>query len=200
MLTKYFETHVQNSWRLPNYSRSIRSENLKALARRWHIARSTELIDPRVIARWFPGQRNLLEMLAVISEEEVVRIADCNSPLFSLMIHDSLQPGTSACLVQPGEFEAANRHEAFLALTVRLDSIRTAMDHACVQFDLTSSEANHIGRYEPHELWDISANPSLVMLPAASDQYFMAAATRDMTSSQRTLYMTMSKRSKNSVH
>jgi hypothetical protein len=200
MMTALMDSRIQGNLHLPTYERAIRAENLKALARRWHIARSPELVDPRVIARWFPGQRNLLELLAVLSEDEVIRLADCAYPLFSMMIHTGLLPTTSASLVQPGEFEAANRQEAFMALSVRVDSIKTSFDEACVLFDLSMSEAVHVRRFGPHELWDISANPGLVMFPVASDPYFEAVATRDLTASQKTQLMVMSRRSKNRIH
>lgn len=185
---------------LPNYVRSIRTENLKAMVRRWDLARRTELIDPRVLSRWFPGQRGLLEMLAVMTEQEVVRIAASNSPIFTLTLHAGLSPATSATLLQPGEFEAANRHEAFLALMTRRESVIENADQAIVQYDLSTADTKVLAKYESHELWDLSANPALVMQPVASDQWFMVAAMRDLTVAQRTLYLGMSKRSAASIH
>lgn len=192
--------HQSTIQHLPNYVRSIRTENLKAMARRWELARRNELIDPRVISRWFPGQRGLLEMLAVMTEEEVARIAACNCPIFTLALHAGLNPATSASLVQPGEFEAANRQEAFLALMTRRESVIENPDQAIVQYDLTTSEAKVLAKHESHELWDLSANPALVLQPVASDQWFMVAAMRDLTVAQRTLYLGMSKRTAASIH
>ncbi len=200
MITAHSESEVRIDWRLPNYTRSILAENHKALFRRWKIARSTELFDPRVLSRWFPGQRGLLDLLAVLSEEEVLRVADTKAPLFTMTLHDGLRPAASAARVQPGEFEAANRQEAFMALSVRLDAIRTSTEQACVQFDMSASDANFLGRMGPHDLWDVAANPTAVLIPAASDQFFSVAAAREMTVAQRTLYMGVSKRSKDSVH
>ena len=111
MITAHSESEVRIDWRLPNYTRSILAENHKALFRRWKIARSTELFDPRVLSRWFPGQRGLLDLLAVLSEEEVLRVADTKAPLFTMTLHDGLRPAASAARVQPGEFEAASSAE-----------------------------------------------------------------------------------------
>jgi hypothetical protein len=194
------QTQQAQIHQLPNYVRSIRTENLKALSRRWNLARSTELIDSRVLSRWFPGQRGLLEMLAVMSEEEVARVAACNSPIFSLTLHEGINPATSASLGQPGEFEAANRHEAFMALMTRRENVIECTDQASVQYDLSSADVKVLSKYESHELWDLSANPSLVLQPVASDQWFMVAAVRDLTVAQRTLYLGMSKRPKASIH
>ncbi len=38
------------------------------------------------------------------------------------------------------------------------------------------------------------------MFPVASDPYFEAVATRDLTASQKTQLMVMSRRSKNRIH
>lgn len=194
---KVQQAHIHQ---LPNYVRSIRTENLKALSRRWNLARSTELIDSRVLSRWFPGQRGLLEMLAVLSEEEVARVAACNSPIFTLSLHEGVSPSISASLLQPGEYEAANRHEAFMALMTRRENVIECTDQAVVQYDLSSTDVKVLSKFESHELWDLSSNPSLVMQPVACDQWFMVAAVRDMTVAQRTLYLGMSKRSKASIH
>jgi len=200
MMTVQMEQAAHGSLHVPTYERAVRAENVKAMIRRWRISQSSELVDPRVIARWFPGQRNLLELLAVLDEEEVMKLADCSLPLFSLLIHPGLMPSTSAPLIQPGEFEAANRHEAFMALASRVDSIKTSFAEGCVLYDLALPDAVHIRRFGPHELWDIAANPGLVMFPVASDHYFEVAATRDLSSTQKSQLMTMSKRSKNSIH
>lgn len=199
-MTAQIDAATYGGLHIPTYERAVRAENVKAMVRRWRISQSSEFVDPRVIARWFPGQRNLLELLAVLAEEEVIKLADCSLPLFSLSIHPGLLPSTSAPLVQPGEFEAANRHETFLALASRVDSIKTSFSEGCVLYDLALTEAVHIRRFGTHELWDIAANPGLVMFPVASDQYFEVAATRALSSSQKTQLMTMSKRSKNSIH
>lgn len=196
MLTAKVNASTVSDWRLPNYTRSILAENKKALMRRWQIARSTEDLDPRVLARWFPEQDHLLELLAVLSEEEMLRIANTQAPLFTMVLHEGLKPATVAALVQPGELEAANRQEAFMALAIRLDALRTSSEQGCVIFDLSASEGSYLGRMAPHDLWDLAANPALVLVPAASDRFFDVAATRDMTSGERTMYMGMSKRSR----
>ena len=199
MLTAKLNSQLFGDWRLPNYTRSIIAENYKALMRRWQIARSTADMDARLVARWFPEQDALLELLAVLSEEEVLRIADTRAPLFTVVLHEGLKPCTAAALVQPGELEVANRQEAFMALSVRLDALRTSHEQGCVLFDLGSAEANYLARMAPHDLWDLAANPALVMLPAAADKFFTVAASRDMSSAERTMYMGMSKRSKAGV-
>jgi hypothetical protein len=87
-----------------------------------------------------------------------------------------------------------------MALMTRRENVIECTDQASVQYDLSSADVKVLSKYESHELWDLSANPSLVLQPVASDQWFMVAAVRDLTVAQRTLYLGMSKRPKASIH
>ena len=118
---------------LPTSSRSVRLENRSALLRRWRLAQAGLLSQPRAMARWFPSQRPLLELLAVLEETDVERVADCATPLFGLplrCIELRLDPGSEYPCLEPLEQEAAD--ECFLALGGRLDAIRTSLQQACI--------------------------------------------------------------------
>jgi hypothetical protein len=73
---------AQDLRHLQVWNRSVRLENLAALRRRWRLARSGTLDSMRLTERLFPGQRNLLDLLAVCGEDEVARMGDCATPLF----------------------------------------------------------------------------------------------------------------------
>lgn len=179
---------------LPDYVRSIRAENRVGLLRRWRLMQDRDLMDPRVSAQWFPGQRGLLEMLTVLSEEEVLRMAECNSPIFSVSLPAGLTPKTSASLFQRGVVEDENRKEIFMALVTRREAVIENPEQAAVQYDLSAVDLKVLSMHEPYELLDIAADPCLVMQPVASEQWFMVSALRDLTVARRTMYLGVSKR------
>lgn len=182
---------------LPTPSRAVRIENRTALLRRWHLKRTGQLGDPRVVNRWFPGQRDLLEILEVLDLAEVERIADCGVPLFGLQlrctdfildVYDDRAPIDL--------FEQGAVHESFVALMARLDCVRTSLQQACLTFNLTYSEASWLQRYCAHELQALARDPSLQLTPLVSPEFFVAAATRTLTDVERTVLGCVSRRTR----
>lgn len=181
--------------KLPTSSRSVRHENRSALLRRWRLKQAGALEDPRLVNRWFPGQRDLLEMLDVLSLEEVERIADCGAPLFTVPLRCtdfSLEACASYSLTDAFEQECVE--ESFLALSARLDSVRTCMQQGCLIFSLTYTEAAWLSSFCPQELHLLARDPSMVLTPAASSEYFIAAAARSLSTVERTLLGSVSNR------
>lgn len=180
---------------LPTFSRSIRLENRLALVRRWQLARTGALSDPRLVNRWFPGQRDLLSLLEVMSEEEVERVADTDTPLFGLQLRCT-DFSLRACGAFPIQerLEVESVAESFLALSSRLDLVRLSVHQACVNFSLTYTEATWLSNYCPHELQLLARDPSMVLYFVASSEYVMAAAHDVLKPNQRTIFSATSRR------
>lgn len=176
------------------WSRSVRLENLSALTRRWRLVQSGALDNVRLTERLFPGQRNLLEMLAVCSEEEVAQMADCATPLFGLKLRciEFKLESFGLQLVDP--IEAESFEESFVALTARLDAVRTDTEQARIVFSLTKAEALWLSRYCPHELYSLARDPSMVLAQVVHWDYFVASVTRSLSREQRTLFSAVSRR------
>jgi len=181
-------------WQLPTETRAVRAENLTVLLRRWEIARVLDDIDPRIVARWFPGQRDLLERLSVYTEEEVTTAADCLCPLFSITFLEGHPAPGSRPFSTVDPYELGNREEVFMALCVRLDAIRTDTEKGCILHDITASEAGILSSSTPHQLKDLAASPGMALNLSASDQYFSAVLAGDMTVGERTRLAFMSKK------
>lgn len=182
---------------LPTSSRSVRLENRAALLRRWRLARAGLLSQPRAVARWFPGQRRLLELLEVLEEVDVERVADCATPLFGLPLGCTelrLDPASEYSCQEPLEQEAAQ--ECFLALSGRLDAIRTSLQQACILFAMAPAEASWLSRHCPHELKVLARDPSMLLNPVASHEFFIAAAHPDsqLSGAERTVLSAVSRR------
>lgn len=172
---------------LPTVDRSIQDENKSALLRRWAFA-STELAnDMRICQQWFPGQRALLEVLSVLSEEQVHELADCGLPLFSVRPPVAAQNDAFESHRPKDAFQAEAIEEVFMALISRLDSLRTSPTQAAMLFDLPSAQASLISRHSPRELHVIATDPAVVLLPTVADEYFLIAATTPMTFRERTV-------------
>lgn len=179
------------------YGRSVLIENRSALLRRWKLAQDGVLNDPRQVNRWFPGQRNLLELLEALDEEQVVRIADCGTPLFGLQLRctDFVLGAYGSTAVTPDRFEQESVHETFMALSARLDAVRTCNQTACVNFGLNHSEAGWLTNFCPPELMQLARDPSLVLYANSSYEYFISAAYKPgMDQCERTMLATMSRR------
>lgn len=176
------------------WSRSVRLENLAALRRRWRLARSGALDKLRLPERLFPGQRNLLDLLAACGEEEVMRLADCATPLFGQKLRcTEFQLGT---LIEPADtLEAESFEESFLALSARLDAVRTDVEQARIIFSLTKPEALWLSRYCPHELHALARDPAMVLTQFVHWDYFVASTTRCLNREQRTLFSAVCRRS-----
>lgn len=177
------------------WSRSVRLENLSALTRRWRLAQSGALDNMRMTERLFPGQRNLLELLAVCSEEEVVHMADCATPLFGLKLRcTEFKLGAFGARTDD-PIEAESFEESFVALAARLDAVRTDMEQARIVFSLTKAEALWLSRYCPHELYALARDPAMVLTQVVHWDYFVASITRSLSREQRTLFSAVSRRS-----
>lgn len=183
---------------LPTVDRSIRDENASACLRRWSFA----VDDPGPDAwgqqqQWFPGQRALLEILSVMTRDQVLRIADCGLPLFTIRT-----PMAAASPALPLEFmspqdamHAQATEESFVALLCRLDSLRMSATQAAMLYDMPTAHANFINRHGPHELHSIASDPSVVLLPAVADEYFVLSATSEhLTLRERTVLAGASRR------
>lgn len=70
--------------RLQVWNRSVRLENPQTLMRRWRLVQTGAMDGVRCTEHLLPGQRNLLDFLAVAAPAEVQRIADCAIPLFGV--------------------------------------------------------------------------------------------------------------------
>jgi hypothetical protein len=180
---------------LPTSARSIRLENSSLLKRRWRLMQTGELDDPKVMNRLFPGQRQLLEILGVLTEDEVGRLADCGTPLYGLQFRCT-EYSLQACADYPlrDSLDIAAASESFLALAARLDAIRTSVQQACLIFNMTGNQASWLSRFCPQELHLLARDPSMVLTPVASTEYFRAAATRSLTSVERTVLGSISRR------
>lgn len=180
---------------MPTADRSVRMENRTALLRRWRLVRSGALDDPRLVNRWFPGQRDLLDLLDVLGQEEVEQLADCGTPLFGPQLRCT-EYNLEACASYSiaNGLEADSVQESFLALSARLDSVRTSLQQACLIFNLATSEANWLQKYCPQELQLLSRDPSMVLTMAVSKDYFTAAATRSLTAVEKTVLSSVSRR------
>lgn len=177
------------------WNRSVRLENLSALSRRWRLAQSGALDNMRMTQRLFPGQRNLLELLAVCSEEEVVRMADCATPLFGLKLRctDFKLDGFGSRITEP--VEAESFEESFVALAARLDAVRTDLEQARIVFSLTKAEALWLSRYCPQELYALARDPAMVLTQVVHWDYFVVSVTRSLSREQRSLFSAVSRRS-----
>lgn len=186
-------------FRKPTLLRSVMSENRMMLMRRWRLAQGGLLDDEKTITRWFPGQRNLLEMLEAVSEQEVEQMAECTTPLFAVTLPAGIYPGVFQARTPDNELEIQSEDEIFLSLSVRLDSLRLSTSQAAMIFGLTNSEVNRISRFGPHELRALARDPMMHVYPVTSDNYFVAAATRTMTEAEKTVLATVSRRSRDSI-
>jgi hypothetical protein len=172
-------------------------ENTSALMRRWNLLQSGALDDPRVVNRWFPGQRDILEILQVLTLPEVERIADCGVPLFGLQLRCTdfvLDAYAARQVTDPMEQGAVQ--ESFIALMARLDCVRTCFQQACLTFNLTYAEAAWLQRFCAHELQALAHDPSLQLTPLVSTEFFVASATRTFTSVQRSVLGCVSRRAR----
>lgn len=178
---------------LPTH-RAVMFENRTALIRRWRLVRSGALSDPRLVSRWFPRQRELLELLDCLEEEEVLRAANVAQPLFGLSLR-CMDFRLDACSAfEPTDpLERDSVQESFLALSTRLDAIRLNKQAASM-FNLTGAEAAWLEGFCPLELHCLARDPAMVLTPLAALEYFMLSASDSFTFSSRTLLATLSRR------
>jgi hypothetical protein len=163
-------------------------ENAATLSRRWDLAREGALdnLRPSTLQRFLPGQRDLLEVLSVTREDELARMGNCATPLFTLRFRC-----TSFRLVLPGvrgwadSLEGATVQETFMALSARLDVLRTGLEQARIVYGMTGEEANWLSKFSVHELWALAHDPSMVLVPAVHSSYFLTTLTRDLAPPDR---------------
>ncbi len=183
--------------RLTPTARSVRLENSRALTRRWRLVQEGSLEDPKVVARLFPGQRALFEILEVLTEAEVEAVADCGTPLFGLQLRCTdynLQACADYRLSDSIESESAS--ESFLALSARVDAIRTSVQQACLVFNLTMVEASWLSRFCPYELQLLAKDPSLMLTTAVSTEFFLASSICSLNHVERTVLGSVSRRNR----
>ena len=176
------------------WNRSVRMENLQALLRRWRLAQSGALQQMRSTERLFPGQRDLLDLLAVCSQDEVLRMADITTPLFSPRLRCTEFKLAGAVHTADDAVEAAGQEESFVALAARLDAVRTDLEQARIVYGFTRAEAGWLSRYCPHELHALARDPAMVLAQAVHGDYFVAALTRSLSRAQRTLFGAVARR------
>jgi hypothetical protein len=172
---------------LPTADRSIRDENKSALLRRWHFAHSEDANDISLCQAWFPGQRMLLDLLAVSSIEEAINLADTGLPLFTPRIPMSLADKVFQSFPPTSAMHAEAIEEVFMAMVSRLDALRASPTQGALLYDLQPNQARLIARHNPRELHTISTDPSMLMIPAVSDEYFLIAGTTDLSFKERTV-------------
>lgn len=188
--------HPANKKHLTTVDKGIRDENMHALARRWKLAQSGLMDDSKMMQTWFPGQQDLFDILSVLTHEQVMRIADCSLPLFSLR----LPLGMNDCIFKPyvpkDPFEAEAHEEVFLALVSRLDGLRTSPTSLAVLYDMSPSVANFLNRHSARELHAIAGDRAVVLAPLVADEFFMLASAENMTSRERTVLAGTTRRQK----
>ncbi len=143
--------------------------------------------------RLFPGQRDLLDLLAVCSEQEVLHMAQSATPLFGLRLRCTEFRLADGLAGPADALEAEGQEESFVALTARLDAVRTDVEQARIVFGLTRAEAAWLSRYCPHELYALARDPAMVLAPAVHWDYFVAAVTRGLSREQLTLFSAASR-------
>lgn len=179
--------------------RSIRAENKALLLRRWHMAKFAVHENVKTVDRWFAGQRNMLEMLALVDEARVLYMADCGTPLFSVQVPCSFEIMEFPKQQSRDDLEQDGRDEIFMALATRLDALRSTCAQACMLYNLTPLDAQHLMRHGPHELRTMATDPVTKILPAVSDAYYLATANRIMTDAEKTVFASVSRRQKTVV-
>lgn len=185
---------------LPTVDRNIKDENSFALIMRWTLARNGTINDPRIMNRWFPSQTELFKILSVLTEQQVIDLADCSMPLFSLRLPSVANDGVFHRRPPSTALEAACLEESAIALVSRLDALRTGMTQACILFDVNSSQAAFISRHSSRELHAIASDPAVGLIPASTDEFFTVAAMSTMSTRERTVLATTTRRNRALSH
>lgn len=163
---------------MPPQERAVFLENHLALMRRWKLARDDgETLHPRVQARLFPGQRDLLELLSVSTKEEVEQMAKCQVPLFTLDIITSFQDIVIGRIDLPTEpIEAESHQETLLALSARLDAIRMSPEQASMMYHLSRKQVQTLSSFCSPELQYLALQPTSALRPLVRLEFFLSAA------------------------
>lgn len=167
--------------------RAIADENAELLLRRWKIAGDDSNRHPSIVNRWFPDQRDLFELLSVMSEEQVLDMADCKTPLFNFRLPVGLTDLHFVPVHPKDPFEMECFLECYTAALTRLDAIRVSVGEACCVYGLTQTEANFIARFTTGELKNLMADQRVAVAPSPSNEYFLLAGMTPMTKKDRTV-------------
>lgn len=180
---------------MTSIDRAVREENFYALIRRWQYAKAGVMDDAKFMQRWFPGQRELLSTLSVLSDSEALHISDCGIPLFSIRLphlgtNDSVytRPETPT----PMENEAAE--EVFMALMARSDALRVASISAVTLYDMPKSAVSYLNTNNARKLRCVSYDQSVMLVPSVADEYFVLAATSQMPAPAQTVLASTTRR------
>lgn len=140
------------------------------------------------MARWFPGQQDLFDLLKLLTEEQVVQASEARAPLFRLRLPNSFEPATTlSCKRLENEIESAAVEEHYQALLARLDGLRTSEPQALVLFDLIPRHARLLSRCTPRELAQLARDPNVMLVPVVPIQYFVLAIFENINPRQRTV-------------
>ena len=166
--------------------RNIHSENQSALMRRWDLVQSGEIERIRNVDQWFPCQRELLSFLAEVDRDEVLQMADCTMPLFSMRLPVAdLEISTDGRYAKDA-FEAACAKENFFALLDRVEARRTDAVQASILYDFQGISPklwNHV----PRELEAIGMESGVALVPCVTDDYFRFAVRSHMSCRDRSI-------------
>lgn len=172
---------------LTSMDRDIFEENRQLLERRWQLATTDALDNVKDLERFFPGQRELLDVLSVMDIEQVRVMADCGTPLFKINLPAT--PVDVPYVAPEGKLDQIEEdcaRETFIALLGRLDALRQGPVLARQVFDLSTSQSRFLERRSPREMQAMAHDPNLTLRPAVNMDYFFAAASHDLTTRERT--------------
>lgn len=180
-------------WKRTTAVRSVLSENRSILFRRWRIATSDDLYDPRLISRLFPKQEFLFDLLATLSEEDVRKLSESITPLFRVTYPKGMNPEFFHEDLSSTQLESESVAEVFMALLVRRDSLLSARAEASVLYGINPQEIAAITKFGPYELRALSRNPTMVIAPAVTNQFFVAATEHDLQEEERSVLAQVSR-------
>jgi hypothetical protein len=172
---------------LTSMDRDIFEENRQLLERRWQLATTDALDNIKDLERFFPGQRELLDILSVMDLEQVRVMADCGTPLFKINLPAT--PVDVPYTAPEGKLDQTEEdcaNEMFIALLGRLDALRQGGVLARQVFDLSNPQSRFLERRSPREMLAMARDPNLTLRPAVNIDYFYVAATHDLTTRDRT--------------
>lgn len=168
--------------------RAIATENKEMLLRRWKLAVSGVDLDAHTMGRWFPGQKGLLELLSVLSMDEVLSIAECKVPLFRVKLPLLLEPTEIQIPPSSSDIEEDSRNECYLALLTRADAIQRSKEQAEVRYGFTARHANFLTKHTPRELQWLLGDLAVAVEPAVSQEFFVMAGMTNLPQKARTVF------------
>lgn len=122
-------------------------------------------------------------------------MAHVGHPLFGVSLRcTDFSLDACAAFSTSDALERDSVQESFLALGSRLDAARCDKTKACSTFNMTAAEADWLQRFCPLELHNLARDPSMVLAPIASAEYFMVVSTKKLSYTARTLMAIVSRR------